>query len=376
MCIVPSKTAPGQKIDYVYTANELLSNESVIAAYCKLFKTPLLQTGKSGRIWPVNGGWTTDLTKLQSNDHGGGLDEAVRQYGGSRSSWIDLSTGINPVPYPTGEITAQAWAALPDKNAQAALTNAARAFWKVPDTAAILATPGASAPIAMIPRLAPAGDVHIAAPTYNEHASAFKATGWHTVQQAAQANAQVVVHPNNPDGRLFSADDLQAPLRIIDESFCDIAPDASLIAQAGNSGTLVLKSFGKFWGLAGLRLGFAIGDPKLVAQLEQMLGPWPVAGPALEIGARALRDDLWAAQTRTRLAQDAARLDRLAQRAGASLVGGTSLFRLYSVEDAANWQVRLARHHIWSRVFPYNAKWLRLGLPAPEAWDRIEAALA
>lgn len=309
-------------------------------------------------------------------DHGGGIDAAAAQFGGTRTDWIDLSTGINPVPYPLEPITPNAWHALPDHSAQSGLIRAARKFWRVPEGAAILATPGASAPIAMAPRLAEAGTVHIAAPTYNEHAAAFKNAGWDMAAQAVGANAQVVVHPNNPDGRIFTSADLHAPLRIIDESFCDVMPEASLIDQASTSGTLILKSFGKFWGLAGLRLGFVIGDPKLISKLEQMLGPWPVAGPALEIGTRALGDQDWANDTRLRLAADADRLDTLAQNAGATPLGGTTLFRLFEVPDATEWQTRLARHHIWSRVFPYNPRWLRLGLPAPDQWDRVESALA
>ena len=308
-------------------------------------------------------------------DHGGGIDAAAAKFGGNRSQWIDLSTGINPVAYPLGELSDDAWTALPDHTATAALLEAAHQFWQFPKGAAILATAGASAPIAMIPRLHRAGGVHIAAPTYNEHAAAFAAADWREAS-AEMADAQVIVHPNNPDGRLFTATDLHAPLRIIDESFADIIPDASLIAQATTPGTLILKSFGKFWGLAGLRLGFVIGDPDLINQLAKMLGPWPVAGPALQIGARALSDPDWADQTRKRLGTDSTRLDSLLTDAGATSLGGTTLFRLYEVEDAAKWQDRLAHHHIWSRVFPYNSRWLRLGLPAPHQWSRLEAALA
>lgn len=290
---------------------------------------------------------------------------------------MDLSTGINPVAYPVGRFSADAWTALPDKTAQDALLQAARKFWQVPKDAAILATNGASAPIAMIPHVRPIGGVHIATPTYNEHAAAFAAAGWQMGVPVLQATAQVVVHPNNPDGRLATPVSLTAPLCIIDESFCDVTPEVSLIARTGASpDTLVLKSFGKFWGLAGMRLGFVIGPPALIDTLRDMLGPWPVAGPALEIGARALRDPLWADQTRARLATDAAQLDRLMQQAGAKTIGGTSLFRLYDVDDALAWQTRLARHKIWSRVFPYNTRWLRLGLPAPDGWGRLSAALA
>lgn len=311
-----------------------------------------------------------------SRAHGGGVDAASGKYGGTRADWIDLSTGINPVAYPLGDISADAWTALPDRAAQSALIEAARRNWNIPARAAVLATPGASAPIAMIPRLRPASRVHIAAPTYNEHAASFTATGWTTTTQVHGADAQVIVHPNNPDGRVFTITDLHAPLRIIDESFCDVMSAASLVSQSATPGTLVLKSFGKFWGLAGLRLGFVVGDPELVDQLASMLGPWPVAGPALQIGTRALNDHRWADETRQRLATDASRLDTLVASAGAKPLGGTTLFRLFDVADASDWQDRLARHHIWSRVFPYNSRWLRLGLPAPDQWDRLVAALA
>lgn len=308
-------------------------------------------------------------------DHGGGLDEAARRFGGARRDWLDLSTGINPVPYPVPAIDTDAWTALPDDGARDALTGAARAFWQVPDAAEVLAAPGASALIARLPALAPPGPVEIPGPTYNEHMAAFRAAGW----QAGTGGALVVVHPNNPDGRIWRAADLAGdrPLTVIDESFCDVAPGDSLVHLSAQPGVVVLKSFGKFWGLAGLRLGFAIARPDTIARLSGMIGPWAVSGPALTIGSAALRDTGWAGATRARLARDADRLDRLMQGAGAGLVGGTSLFRLYDVADAAAWQERLARHRIWSRVFPYSDRWLRLGLPGAEGdWTRLEEALA
>ena len=311
---------------------------------------------------------------VQKRDHGGGLDNAVLTYGGVRSEWIDLSTGINAQPYLLPTLSQDAWTALPDQAAQDRLLDAARTFWSVPEEAAVLATPGASAIIAQIPRLMPSGTVHIPAPTYNEHAASFDLHGWSTANSAS-ADACVLVHPNNPDGRMWAATDAAAPLTVIDESFCDVAPEASLIGQAARPGTLILKSFGKFWGLAGLRLGFVIGDPDMIARLADMLGPWPVSGVALELGAAALDDHQWAADTRDRLDRDAARLDALMTARGASVVGGTSLFRLYDVGDAAAWQDRLAQAHIWSRIFPYSARWLRLGLPAAADWPRVEAAL-
>ncbi len=312
-------------------------------------------------------------------DHGGGLDAAIARYGGTRAGWLDLSTGINPVPYPIGDIPAEAWTALPDQAATDRLEAAARRFWRVPDALRIVPAPGASALIARMPDLTGSRPAWIPAPTYNEHAAAFAAHG--KIAESPKGAAHVIVHPNNPDGRLWHTEDLaKAPMAIIDESFCDESPGLSFVARPKPEKTIILKSFGKFWGLAGLRLGIAIGPPDTLGppdrpSLAENLGPWPVSGPALEIGARALEDTAWADATRARLAEGAARLDTLLVAEGAAPLGGTTLFRLYEVDDAATWQHRLAGRHVWSRIFPYSRTWLRLGLPAPDRWGQLEAAL-
>lgn len=313
-------------------------------------------------------------------DHGGGVDAAAARWGGARADWLDLSTGINPLAFPLPALALQDWNALPDSAAATRLVDAARTFWGVPAGAAVLAAPGASALIARAPSLRSIGRVTIPGPTYNEHARAFRAAGW-DVAEGGPCTARVVVHPNNPDGRVWTAETAaeglaNGGLLVIDESFGDVMPKASLIALATRPGTLILKSFGKFWGLAGLRLGFAIGDPALVERLAQWLGPWPVSGPALVAGAAALTDRAWADATRDRLSADARRLDALMTRAGAGVVGGCDLFRLYDVGDAAHWADRLGRAHVLARVFPYSDRWLRLGLPGtPEGWARLAAAL-
>ena len=137
----------------------------------------------------------------------------------------------------------------------------------------------------------------------------------------------------------------------------------------------MLRSFGKFYGLPGLRLGFALGPPSEIEALAALAGPWPVSGPALALGAAALADTAWAAATRARLAAEAPRLDALAARAGWGLVGGTDLFRTYDTPDAALARDRLAHHRIWSRAFPWSPRWLRLGLPGDAGeWRRLAAA--
>ena len=307
-------------------------------------------------------------------DHGGGLDAAIRAFGGDRSDWIDLSTGINPNPYPIGGFAQDDWTRLPDRNAMQRLERAARAFWRVPEGAGILSAPGASAVIARVPALVPKGRVQISPPTYNEHAAAFAAHGWE-VSDNGPANAKVLVHPNNPDGRIWAETDAETNFVVIDESFCDVTPEASLVRIADRPGVIVLKSFGKFWGLAGLRLGFAIARPETIALLNELIGPWAVSGPALRIGASALTNPAWANDTRERLRSDAQRLDQLLGNAGAETAGGTDLFRLYHVDNAKRWQDRLARHYIWSRIFPYSDTFLRLGLPTGRGWDQLSQAL-
>lgn len=312
--------------------------------------------------------------RTNARDHGGGVDAAIAKFGGVKDDWLDLSTGINPVAYPLPEFTHADWTMLPDKQALDRLLEAARRFWHVPEGADIVAAPGASSLIARLPTLMPSGNVEITQRTYNEHAAAFSANDWKVV--SGEADARVVVHPNNPDGMLWDGRFEGSGLLVIDESFCDICPEQSHIDKACRDNTVILKSFGKFWGLAGVRLGFAIGAPELMAKLRDQLGPWPVAGPALRLGALALSDQNWAKATRARLNSDACRLDQLANSNGAMTAGGTDLFRLYQVKDAAALFQKLAEAQILTRVFPYSKQWIRFGIPAGEAnWDRLKEAL-
>lgn len=318
-------------------------------------------------------------------DHGGNLDEAVARFGGSADQWIDLSTGINRVPYPLPALPEECWTSLPTRAATGRLVDAARRAYRT--DAAILPVAGAQAAIQMIPRLTRPGRARVLTPTYNEHAAALRAAGWE-VEEVCEPSAldgadlAVVVNPNNPDGRRWAADTLlslagRVTRLVVDESFADPDPGLSVAAAAGQDGLLVLRSFGKFYGLAGVRLGFVLGATEDVAALERMAGPWPVSGAAIAVGAAALADNDWAEATARRLTGDGARLDALAEGAGWTPLGGTALFRLYETGDARAAQARLAAAHVWSRIFPYSGGWLRLGLPGAAAeWSRVARALS
>ncbi|KJC41160.1 threonine-phosphate decarboxylase CobD [Bradyrhizobium sp. LTSP857] len=318
-------------------------------------------------------------------EHGGNLDQAQQRFGGRAEDWIDLSTGINRLPYPVGEISARYWSALPSRSAIDALHQAAQRAYRT--SAPVVAMGGAQAAIQLLPQLAPRGRARILAPTYNEYAPVLSAAGWEVEEVSeldalAGANLAIVINPNNPDGRWYTPANLLALLPrvgrlVIDESFADAVPHLSLASEAVRPGLVILRSFGKFYGLAGLRLGFALGHADDIAKLAAMSGPWPVSGAAIAIGCRALRDDDWAKAASARLARDSVRLDAMVQSQGLRLVGGTPLFRLYEMPDALAAQEKLASAQIWSRVFVQQPTWLRLGLPGDESeWSRLAEVLA
>jgi cobalamin biosynthetic protein CobC len=321
--------------------------------------------------------------ETHQRDHGGDLHAAALRYGGAPSDWLDLSTGINPIPYPVPDLPQTAWTRLPGADRLAALEAAARRAYGVAEGAEVVAAPGASALIQALPSLTPPGPVAILSPTYNEHAASFRAAGREVIEAADPPDgvSLVVVNPNNPDGAVWIAGDLRAlaggrPLTIVDESFGDVALELSLCPSAGPEGLIVLRSFGKFYGLAGVRLGFAICGPATALKLRQTLGPWAVSGPAIEIGIEALSDETWAEETRARLFRDAQRLNALMREAELDVAGGTTLFRLVQTLHAAQLHDHLARAHIWTRIFPYRADWLRIAPPgAEDDWARLGAAL-
>src|SRR5215470_14161250 len=195
-------------------------------------------------------------------DHGGNLDVARERFGGRLEDWIDLSTGINRRPYPLGELQPRHWTALPSRSDLASLHEAARLAYGT--TAPVLAMAGAQAAIQLLPRLAPSGRARILAPTYNEYAATLSAAGWHVEEigdfdALAGADLAILVNPNNPDGRRHDPARLLALLPqvgrlVVDESFANVLPDLSLASKAGRPGLIILRSFGKFYGLAGLRL--------------------------------------------------------------------------------------------------------------------------
>jgi cobalamin biosynthetic protein CobC len=327
---------------------------------------------------------------METVPHGGDLDAARREFPAAPEPWIDLSTGINPLPYPLPDLPLEVWQRLPERAEMSRLAVTAARAYGAADAGMVAAAPGTQALIQLLPRLRTRCRVAILGPTYAEHAICWRREG-HDVEVVPRSEAlrdadvAVIVNPNNPTGRLVGraqlhqiAADLKGRggLLVVDEAFIDVMdPAASLVPQLPPA-TIVLRSFGKTYGLAGLRLGFALAEAPLARRIGALLGPWAVSGPAITIAERALSDAAWLLAARERLARDAAHLDGLLRGAGCEIVGGTPLFRLAAHPAAQQLRQRLGSHGTHVRRFADQPSWLRFGLPGPEpSWHRLATAL-
>lgn len=333
--------------------------------------------------------WNFSAREPAAIAHGGDLGGLREAFPDAPKPWLDLSTGINPIPYPVPPVEASAWTRLPEAAEVHALRAAAASAYGAPDAAHVVPAPGTQILIETLPRLLAPTRVAVLGPTYAEHAAAWARAG-HTVREVADLDAigdagvAVIVDPNNPDGRSFSLAERRAlaeslgtrgGLLVADEAFADLEPIESLCPYAA-PGLVVLRSFGKTYGLAGLRLGFAVAEPGTTARIAEALGPWAVSGPALAIGTAALSDAGWRAEAARARAADAARLDRMIARAGGRVVGGTCLFRTADFSDGPALYRRLAEAGIAVRRFAERPERLRFGLPGDRTgWCRLSRVL-
>jgi len=341
-------------------------------------------------------------------EHGGNSDQAAAQFGHNADDMLDLSTGISPIAYPAATISAQSWNQLPSQSQLDRCLAAARSAYDVPHNLAIMAGAGTQSLLQVIPSLGPmSGNVWIAEPTYNEHRPAWVSSGYdvisgNTAPDAAQS--AVFVAPNNPTGlidRVGIADmttrrpnarpntgtdtDTGAGaggLILIDGAFAlpaaaDTGASDLLHEFSADPHVIHLRSFGKFFGMAGLRLGFAIGAPESIAKLQARIGPWAVSSAALDIGTAALNDHAWQAQHGEFLEGQAERLKGLLASTGLTILGGASLFQTVQTPDAEALHTHLAKAAIWTRKFSQSPDLLRFGVPSGETdFARLSETLA
>jgi cobalamin biosynthesis protein CobC len=323
--------------------------------------------------------------------HGGNLAAARRLFPDAPEPFIDLSTGINPHSYLVPKLSPDVFARLPEPDALDRLATIAATAYGAPSRHHVVPAPGTQILLPPVAALVSPGRAAVLGPTYAEFSRVAALAGHDVAEvtdigQLEDVDLAIMVNPNNPDGRVFKKHKLinladarrHRGLLVIDEAFMDVGPvGASLCSEVARGDIVVLRSFGKFFGLGGLRLGFALAATEIAARLAVALGPWAVSGPAIAVGQTALADSAWSQAMRERLEGEARRLDTVLVGAGIEVVGGTSLFRLVRTSLADRLFHHLGRAGILVRCFPEQTAWLRFGLPGSEAaWDRLHAALA
>lgn len=319
-------------------------------------------------------------------EHGGRLQRAVQHYGIAREHWLDLSSGIAPWSYAIPEIPLRAWARLPETDD--GLEQAAAEYYCVRQ---VLPVAGSQAAIQALPQLRARGTVGVLSPCYAEHAEGWRRAG-HQVLELQDEHVDglldsldvlVVVNPNNPTGCLLKAEQLldwharlarRGGWLLVDEAFMDNTPQHSIGAQAERPGLIVLRSFGKFFGLAGVRLGFVLAEPALLQRLAELLGPWTVSGPTRILGQACLLDSAAHQRQIARCAAASQQLGALMSAAGFAPTGGCDLFQYLLTDQAEPLHEFMARRGILLRLFNLPAS-LRFGLPATEAdFQRLQQA--
>ena len=331
--------------------------------------------------------------KHEGLKHGGRILAAAEKYHIAKEDWIDLSTGLNPNGWPVpNNIPAKVWQSLPEDDD--GLQTAACQYYGCD---ACLPVAGSQAAIQTLPTLRSRSKVGVISPTYAEHEYNWKQAGHDVIQLSVENIEQhintldvlVVINPNNPTGKLIAVDELlewhqQLSSRggwlIVDEAFMDVTPEKSLVASGIKPGLIILRSMGKFFGIAGIRCGFVISDNELLQRLAKKLGPWSLTGPTRYIAKQALLDENWKTKTRIELKESAARLHKILNQAGLSPTGGTDLFQWIEHTHAKDIYEACAGKGVLIRLFEKQTATskpsLRFGLPASEKqWQQLSTVL-
>ena len=319
--------------------------------------------------------------------HGGRLSSAQVAFPQAPTPWLDLSTGINPDVWPgVGRIGID-WHRLPDDAALHALEAAAAVHFGA-NGPAVCALPGTEFGLRSLRQLSLPEPFRHASPGYRTHGEAFPGSRpishGALIEEAAKGGTILLANPTNPDGRLMAAGEVFALAEVVsraggwlvvDEAFIDAHDAASVVPLlTGSEPVVVLRSFGKFFGLAGLRLGFAVGPHAIITAWRGVIGSWPLSAAAIGIGAAAYADRTWIEQMKVQLAERALAFDQVLRRHGLEPLGHCPLFRLVK-GDAASRFNRLAGRGILTRPFDYDAQWLRFGVPMDADLTRVDEAL-
>ncbi|WP_117235498.1 threonine-phosphate decarboxylase [Vibrio maerlii] len=335
--------------------------------------------------------------------HGGKLLEAIGVYGGSKEEWVDVSTGVSPYTYPVTSIPLEAWNRLPEDND--GLEIAAQSYYNSRITPVAIA--GSQAAIMLLPlivteHLGRCGTICLPSVGYKEHQHAWQKLRHNNQmwdldfyddipsdEQVKRADVILIINPNNPTGYFIDQQTmhrLQQQLHakggrlIVDEAFMDCTPEKSILPTFNTQSKLdenliVLRSVGKFFGLAGARVGFVFAVSPILQKLREEIGPWTVTGPARWVVNQALQDGTWQQQTRQQLKTDITRLESLISNAWRCHYTSGNLFVTAYLNNAEITHQTMCKNQVLARLCDENNA-IRFGLPKQDwQWDRLEQVL-
>lgn len=320
-------------------------------------------------------------------EHGGNLERAMQSYGGSPSDWIDISTGISPFSASLPELRLSDWHRLPESASLDELAQIAQVYYA--SNQECIVTSGSQFLINHLPDLLK-GDIGILEPSYGEYAASFARHGREynaldTIDEIDDVQSIILANPNNPDGRLYAQGELYELAEVlkkrdgylvVDEAFCDVCDNASMLIADPIENLIVLKSFGKFFGLAGARIGFVFAHNDVLHQIEQLQGPWSVSGPSISVAKYVLTCDGIHQDLLREISSRHSQFIQMLSDTRLKIIGGTKLFTLIEHENATDLHEHFLNKKILTRKFDYNACWLRLGLTSSTEEDlRLKQAI-
>ena len=324
--------------------------------------------------------------------HGGQLLTVAQQYNRPLEQWLDLSTGIAPFSYPINDIPAKYWQDLPQVNDE--LIAAAKCYYQ---TEHCLPCHGSQAVIERLPKFwlekyPQAQTVYLPKVGYKEHQKAWLQAGFSATfyqddlpKEIENNSVIVVINPNNPSGKLFNKEELLQcyqrvqlanGLMIVDEAFMDVVePNQSLTPHIEDDHLIILRSFGKFFGLAGLRIGFVCASERWLKVMSASFGPWHVNGPAQYVALQALQDNHWQAQQRHKLQQQMIKLRQLLQKQLSADLVGCLLFVTAYVNNAEQVYSKLCQQGVYVRLTDEKHS-LRFGIATDAQLVKLEKVIA
>ncbi|WP_339669078.1 threonine-phosphate decarboxylase [Dasania marina] len=314
-------------------------------------------------------------------EHGGNLLQARQQYPDAQQPWLDLSTGISPWSWPVTDLPQACWQRLPEYS-----DSFSRVVSNYYGVQGLVPVAGSQQAIELLPQLLPPSTVAMPLWGYAEHRQAWQKAGHqlltynsyaHLLGLLDQVEHVLVINPNNPTGELWDNTALQrlqqkvAGYLIIDEAFIDSCSQTSMLQHVEQGSLIVLRSMGKFFGLAGMRVGFVYLPIELKARFEQRLLLWGLTAPSLYIAEQALSDSAWQIQQQQRIHNmQQAMQQLLATRLPDFTIKPGPLFISVAgpYEKLRSIKQQFAQQGIWLRIFapqqPDGDGLLRFGLPA------------